>query len=345
MEAEWLLSSDSLAQMTSVAAHPGLSFAAVLDAVTGLILLFDVETGEAIRYVGGKGDGPGRINCGSALALGDSSIFVLDQCRNRIMELSHDGSERGHLAPWLGPATLQTYTRFVPLDTGVVVARTISALKAPESAAWIRMATHELVFATDTSARLITEAQSAWINVARSGTPFVVPSPFTPRLVWDLRLSDRLVAVSHDPAFVIHFFSETADLHRTVSVPFIPRRVDADARKRLINGYERQLRSHRGIDLSRVVFPRRMPAIRAMRFDPIGALWIWVNEERQESTEDSVMIALWHEHRQRLSWFRFSCFPVIFLNEGRFVCRETDSLGVERLRSYRVRLKAASETF
>ena len=341
-----VLSTDSLAQVTAVGALPESALVAVLDGVTGLIALFDARTGIVRRYLGGKGGGPGRLNCASRLLLRAGSVFVLDHCRQRIIELTLEGREVRQVAVPAGEATLEPYAHFAWANATLLYSGRISALRAAETKDHIRYGTDQLVAVVDSSARVVVEATSAWVNLTPSGPPFLVPAAFGHRLTWDVQTSDGLIAVSRDQAFLVEFVNADAKPVGSLRLPIQGRAVTGRDRSDLLETYGAEFRSHRGsLDLGRMSFPERMPAIRSLRFDPTGALWLLTTEAVDPSPEpDSLPIVIWRHGEPRFIQLRFRCFPLAFLGQDQLVCREEDSLGVQYLRLYRVRVNVAPTT-
>lgn len=341
-----VLSTDSLAQVTAVGALPESVLVAVLDGVTGLIALFDARTGIVRRYLGGKGAGPGRLSCASRVLLRAGSVFVLDHCRQRIIELTPDGQEAARVAVPAGEARLEPYAHFAWANTTLLYSSKVSALRAAETKDHSRYGTDQLVAQVDSSARVIVDAPSEWVNLAPGGPPFLVPAAFRHRLTWDVRTSDGLIALSRDQAFLVEFVNGDAKPAGSLRLPIQGRAVTGRDRSELLQTYGVEFRPHRGsLDLRRMSFPERMPAIRSLRFDPTGALWLLTTEAVDPSPEpDSLPIVIWRYGEPRFIQLRFRCFPLAFLGQDQLVCREEDSLGVQYLRLYWVRVNVVPTT-
>jgi hypothetical protein len=209
----------------------------------------------------------------------------------------------------------------------------------------IRYGKDLLVAQVDTAVQPLAEAPSVWIDLARRGPPFLVPAPYRPRLIWDVYPAGELIALSRGPDFVVEFFTIRGDRLGSLRLPLRGRAISNRDRSQLLQKYSEELPPHRAdLDLARLSFPERTPAIESLRFDPTGRLWLRTTAPLQSPSQpDSLQIVVFRFGDPTFFRIRFRCFPVAFLGGDELLCREKHSTDVEYLRVFKFDLVVASQ--
>lgn len=337
-----VLSADSLAAVTSIAPHPSGRGLAVLDVTTGLVADFAAPAWGPPRYIGGKGSAPGRFQCPSSIRLLGDQVWVADNCRGQFVALSQEGVELSRLEPPLGGASLVPFGRFAWRGDTLLFSQSHSALKDVEGSDGLRRARDQLVAwvpSSRTPPHVLAEAASKWANINAAGPPHLMPLPFAPRLLWDVSPVDGLVAVARDSAFRIELLDVRGHRRSALTLPIRGPRVREADRAATRRSYASDLRLTPG-QVHRLRFPARKAAIRSLRFDPSGSLWVWVLDESDRiPSADSAIVLRWHPGAGEAQRFLMPCFPLAFVSPREIACREEDSLGEQRVRLFTVAIQ------
>ena len=298
----------------------------VLDTGAKRVVVFDSE-GRHLRTIGREGEGPGEI----AVPLGfsvlpDGTVFVDDLGKGRLVGFAPDGS------------ALDSEERVLPGSRRVYWADGLySSIVTPDSAG---MRHRFLTVGGDDTTDLAefhAPVEDRVVEFPSCGMSFTgMPPIFAPAIRWDAWRGRA--AVRSGTTYEIDIYDHGRHVNR-VRRAILPTRTTAELAERELGEAMVVMTpdGERRCDPSEVVeqrgFEEAMPAVRDLRVDPAGRIWVGRAGPRPEPTQTDILAP----DGTYLGTLPASApYPIGFLPDGRALVAETDDVDVTRLVIYRV---------
>ncbi len=297
----------------------------VLDADGHRIIMFD-SSGEFVRAMGREGEGPGELSWPFGLSVRpDGTVLVDDIGKGILVEFAPDGVPRNTSEPIL-PGSRRVWS-----DAGL-----LSSIETREDE--VQTTRLVRVVGTDTTdLRQLASAVGGMIELPSCGMGFSgMPQIFAPNLVWDA-FGDR-TAVRLGIEYSVDVLVGTDQVSRitrsvgpTPSSDELAGRELGEAMQVMTSGGLRECATQELLDQRGVA--SELAAIRDLRIDPAGRLWVSRAGPRPESTPTDIL----DSDGTYLGTLGADVpYPIGFLPDGRVLVTETDDLDVTRLVVYEI---------
>lgn len=337
----------------------------VLDGGAGRVLVFD-RSGRFVRQIGKKGGGPGEFAVPLGLAvLADGTLAVSDLGRRSYSLFAADGKylrsvsfddewmpmlsgvaahPRGGVVTPVRPAPPMQLTGGA-VRTGTVNSTPIVWQSFAEGAEPVRLFDAPQEWRTQQSASEPSPGQRR-VSFRMTGPP-----TFSPPLNWGV-LPDGGMVVSHTPGYTLKVLDGSGRVVRYVQKPMPVRKVTAQDRERERERQREMLLSGEGMRvitvgggggggrppglskeqveerLREMEFAEVVPAIRRMRVDGAGRLWV---ERTGKVWGEQGPIDIVTAEGRYLGTVTGQDLPDAFSSSGRAAYVQTDELGVQRV--------------
>jgi hypothetical protein len=331
----------------------------VLDRDNGRIVVFDAS-GEYIRTIGSKGQGPGEFTFPIGLAVfADGGLAVMDLGNSAISLFGPDGEytdivspERGLIQPRPSMTMLPSANRSILVPGAQITATPNAPPQVSDSLPIVRVT-------LDGNTRVVHRTYNKGPTLTVSGGPnaqevrLSSPPVFTPQVTWT-GLPDGGVAVSPGLNYEVRVVASSGSVSSVLTRPIQPRTVserDRDAARERAreqmesgsggvrieenNGRRSISAGGRGMPrqqieqrLAAMEFAEQVPVVRQIMSDRAGN--IWVMRDGGPGSDDYPIDLLTPAGEYR-GTIRGIDMPAAFGPNGLVAFIETDDLGVQRV--------------
>lgn len=297
----------------------------VLDADAHRVVMFD-SSGEFVREMGREGEGPGELAWPFGLSVKpDGTVLVDDIGKGILVEFAPDGSPSNTDEKVL-PGSRRVWS------PGGLLSSIETRDEAVSTTRFVRV-----VDSDTTDIRRLETPVGGIISMPSCGMALSgVPEIFAPGLVWDALGEQSVVRLGTDYSVdVLTGTTQTMRVTRAVE----PTPATDDLAERELGGPTRMMTSGgvRECDSSEMLEGRgvasHLAAIRDLRIDPAGRLWVSRAGPRPEATPTDIIDS---DGTYLGTLSADVAYPLGFLPDGRVLVAETDELDVTRLVLYEI---------